>query len=311
MKVFILNDQPEHYEGIKTLLRQIDRHTSFTQATNWIQVERALKFGLPDLLILDWHLSGIEPCAVTELIRTYPGLRVAIFTQDLVALDVISLLRAGILGILPCNLNPRHIVRALELILWGGQYIHPSALHASLSSDLQSTENRTSMAAKNLSRPPYGSSVRGISRLSPRQHEIMRFLHMGSTNKMVARALDISEGTVKIHLGTIYKLLGATNRASAVALYNNWQFERKKAEEDHPPTNTNITENKQIAWNTFGRQHHNPSAKTFSHDPLDATAKNDGKQYIAAQKLPTYSSDLPPPPLINTEDPETEDTKGS
>ncbi len=50
----------------------------------------------------------------------------------------------------------------------------------------------------------------------------MRFVHMGSTNKMIAKTLGISEGTVKIHLASIFQQLGATNRAAAVALYNGW-----------------------------------------------------------------------------------------
>ena len=50
----------------------------------------------------------------------------------------------------------------------------------------------------------------------------MRCVHMGSTNKMIARTLGISEGTVKIHLTSIFQQLGAPNRAAAVAIYNGW-----------------------------------------------------------------------------------------
>jgi hypothetical protein len=53
----------------------------------------------------------------------------------------------------------------------------------------------------------------------------MRFVQMGVTNKAIARNLDISEGTVKIHLATIFRQLGASNRAAAVAIYNGWQPE--------------------------------------------------------------------------------------
>ncbi len=50
----------------------------------------------------------------------------------------------------------------------------------------------------------------------------MRCVHMGSTNKMIAKTLGISEGTVKIHLACIFQQLGAPNRAAAVAIYNGW-----------------------------------------------------------------------------------------
>jgi DNA-binding CsgD family transcriptional regulator len=60
------------------------------------------------------------------------------------------------------------------------------------------------------------------SALSPRQEQIMRCVHMGSTNKMIARTLGISKGTVKIHLASIFQQLGAPSRAAAEALYNGW-----------------------------------------------------------------------------------------
>ena len=50
----------------------------------------------------------------------------------------------------------------------------------------------------------------------------MRCVHMSSTNKMIARTLGISEGTVKIHPVSIFQQLGGPNRAAAVALYNGW-----------------------------------------------------------------------------------------
>jgi hypothetical protein len=46
---------------------------------------------------------------------------------------------------------------------------------------------------------------------------------MGNTNKVIAKTLGISEGTVKVHLASIFQQLGAVNRAAAVAIYNGWQ----------------------------------------------------------------------------------------
>jgi DNA-binding CsgD family transcriptional regulator len=59
--------------------------------------------------------------------------------------------------------------------------------------------------------------------MTKHKQQIMRCVHMGSTNKMIARMLGISEGTVKIHLTGIFQQLGATNRAAAVAIYNGVQ----------------------------------------------------------------------------------------
>ncbi len=222
MKFFVLDDQPERCEGLKTLLRQIDRHAKFTEAQNWQQVTHILKFGLPDLLVIDWQLSWMEVASLVNLLREYPTLQIAILTDETAAATIDSLLYAGVLGIIPRHLDPRLILRAFELVLLGGHYVPVCALSLALPNDGRPAKIRPSSADKK----PKCRSSSGMERLSPRQHQIMRLVHMGNTNKMIARALGISEGTVKIHLASVFRLLGATNRASAVALYNNWQFEK-------------------------------------------------------------------------------------
>src|ERR1700730_10977276 len=56
--------------------------------------------------------------------------------------------------------------------------------------------------------------------LSLRQQQIMRCVRMGSTNKIIAKTLGISAGTVKIHLGSILQQLGERKRAATDAIYN-------------------------------------------------------------------------------------------
>jgi DNA-binding CsgD family transcriptional regulator len=124
------------------------------------------------------------------------------------------LMDAGVRGVITRDTNPRLIVGAFEIVLLGSHYVPPAALSL----------------APPLDKPPRGMEspalpvrrTRISSGLSPRQEQIMRCVHMGSTNKMIARTLGISEGTVKIHLTSIFQQLGAPNRAAAVALYNGW-----------------------------------------------------------------------------------------
>lgn len=222
MKFFVLDDQPERCEGLKTLLRQIDRQAKFTEAQSWQQVMHILRFGLPDLLVIDGQSRWMDVANLMNVLREYPTLRVAILSEVTDSEMVDSLLHAGVLGVIPRHLDPRLILRALELVSLGGHYVPVCALNSTLSDESRPTKNRTYSPDKKFSRRPNS----GMERLSPRQHQIMRLVHMGNTNKMIARALGISEGTVKIHLASVFRILGATNRASAVALYNNWQFEK-------------------------------------------------------------------------------------
>ncbi|TGT18421.1 response regulator transcription factor, partial [Mesorhizobium sp. M3A.F.Ca.ET.174.01.1.1] len=61
-----------------------------------------------------------------------------------------------------------------------------------------------------------------LENLSPRQQDIMRLVHRGWTNKMIARELGVAEGTVKVHLSVIFRALGVHNRSTAIAVVNGW-----------------------------------------------------------------------------------------
>ncbi|RKP57481.1 response regulator transcription factor [Pararobbsia silviterrae] len=226
-----MNRQSERREGVKALLRQIYRQARMSDAADWAQLERLLARGLPDLLVIDWHAD----CTVEALRRahgSHPALAVAVLTDDGHADTVGPLVRAGALGVIPRDLEPRLILRALEFVLLGGYYVPVGALgpdmiprvapavRGSLERPLSRSDRAAALAGCR-------SSARRVTRaglLSPRQQQIMRLVHLGNTNKTIARALDISEGTVKIHLAAVFRLLGAANRAAAVALYNGWQY---------------------------------------------------------------------------------------
>jgi DNA-binding NarL/FixJ family response regulator len=257
---FVLNDQPERREGVKALLRQVHRQARICDACDWAQLARALRRGLPDLLVVDWQPRTMTLDALRAVHRAHPALSIAALTDDGDPLTVGPLLHAGVLGVIPRQLEPRLILRALELVLLGGYYVPVGAL----GPGLQPPEGGADTGAARLvadsvpgaAWPAAGLSmpaldpVRARSRaeraavladeritrrcaraglLSPRQQQIMRLVHLGNTNKTIARVLDISEGTVKIHLAAVFRLLGAANRAAAVALYNGWQYGKLQA----------------------------------------------------------------------------------
>ncbi|MCF2134393.1 response regulator transcription factor [Mycetohabitans endofungorum] len=218
MKVCLLNEQAERREGLKTLLRQINRHASFYDARDWRQAQRVLQHACPDMLVIDWQ-DGMSVQDIFDLRRHYPNLPIAALVDDASPTRVKSLVDAGVLGVVPRHLNPRLIVRAFEIVLLGGHYVPPSGLNLHTPTVVPINAYGDSSLNRAACRRQSASS--GL--LSPRQEQILRLVHMGATNKSIARALGISEGTVKIHLGAIFEKLGATNRAAAVAIYNGWQ----------------------------------------------------------------------------------------
>jgi DNA-binding NarL/FixJ family response regulator len=215
MRFTILNSDAERRDGIKALLRQINRLSRFIDAQDWRQAERTLKRQRPDLLVVDWE-DWMSIADVRHLLSHYPDLRIAVITDKISPQVVSELMDEGVLGVVPRDTDPCLIVRAFEMVLLGGHYVPSGALpiYPPLPAD-------TAIRPFDQKSPP-PRRVKLSNGLSPRQEQIMRCVHMGSTNKMIARTLGISEGTVKIHLTSIFQQLGAPNRAAAVAIYNGW-----------------------------------------------------------------------------------------
>lgn len=218
MKICLLNDQAERREGLKALLRQLDRQAKFHDARDWWQAERMVQRSASDMLVVDWH-DRMRTQDIFNVRRNHPNLPIAVLVDDDNPALVAAMIRAGVLGVVPRHLHPRLIVRAFEIVLLGGHYVPAAALNVTAPSVVPLRAHQADALARSLPRRARAAPTL----LSPRQEQIMRLVHMGNTNKVIARTLDISEGTVKIHLAAIFRKLGATNRAAAVAIYNGWQ----------------------------------------------------------------------------------------
>jgi len=215
MRFLVLNSDAERRDGLKALLRQIDRHAGYNDAPDGLQARLLLRHQRFDLVAVDWH--DIRRLAdLQALCKACAPAPVAVLIDDATPEVVQRLFDCGVTGVIPRSTRPHLIVRALEMVLLGGHYIPPIALNLAPASAANRNEAHIQALVNRIPR----RSPSGM--LSPRQAQIMRFVHMGSTNKMIARTLGISEGTVKIHLASIFQLLGATNRAAAVAIYNGW-----------------------------------------------------------------------------------------
>lgn len=93
-----------------------------------------------------------------------------------------------------------------------------AALHRALDGDTPPPLNATSVAAAN------SRTSRGSQGLSERQRDMLRLLHEGLPNKLIARRLAIAETTVKGHLHLLYEVLNVRSRVEAVAATRDWML---------------------------------------------------------------------------------------
>ncbi|WP_322043061.1 response regulator transcription factor [Paraburkholderia sp. J67] len=216
MRFAVFNPDAERREGLKALLRQIDRRARFNDAPDWRSAERAMQRFTPNLLVIDWH-EGIVPGELRNFANRHRTLPIAVLVDRTEPPHgVKAVLDEGARGIIRRTTDSILIVKLLELILLGGDHLPADIFGPSYCppGPWPVPPRRNAKGTTVLRKGPPKVE------LSPRQEQILRCVHMGNTNKMIARALGISEGTVKVHLASIFQQLGAPNRAAAVAIYH-------------------------------------------------------------------------------------------
>ena len=127
MKFTIVNSEAERREGLKALLRHIDRRARFNEAKDWRQAASAILRLDPDMIVIDWH-DAMRMVDLRTLLNAFPKIPAAVIVDEASTAQVRQLLDAGALGVVPRNLDPTLIVRALEMVLLGGHYVPARAL---------------------------------------------------------------------------------------------------------------------------------------------------------------------------------------
>ena len=148
----------------------------------------------PDIALLDLAMprpGGMELLRILNSERS--RVRVVFMTASISNEDVIEAMAAGVTGILLKESAADDMLSCLQTVANGGKWLPPNVVAPALSAEM-------------------GVDQRCEAALTPREKEIARCVARGLSNKHVARQLNISEGTVKMHLHNIYTKLGVTNR---------------------------------------------------------------------------------------------------
>jgi DNA-binding NarL/FixJ family response regulator len=146
----------------------------------------------PDVTLMDLRLPGLSGPEATRAIRAeFPDARVIILSTYSADEEVHAALQAGAMAYLQKSVQREELVEAIRKAAAGQRHIPPE------------------LAARLAARQPR-------SQLSPRELDVLRLVMGGKRNKEIAGALDISEGTVKIHVSSILTKLGVSDRTEAV-----------------------------------------------------------------------------------------------
>ncbi len=201
IRALIADDHELFRSGLKQLLLDVIGAEDVREAENLDDaIELLTQGGAGDLVLVDLRMPGMNGAEALAALRDgFPGAKLAVVSAWEERADILAALAAGVHGYIPKSLSAQQIADAIREVLDGRIYV-PAAL------------GRREPGA-----PISVSTPAGGEKLTVRQKEVLDELLKGRSSKEIARALDIAEGTVKIHLAAIYRTMGVRTRAEAIA----------------------------------------------------------------------------------------------
>ncbi|ABC24024.1 LuxR C-terminal-related transcriptional regulator [Rhodospirillum rubrum] len=214
MKILIADDHELFRDGLRLVLSSLDPALEVVEACTYDEALRLVSTNGDGaeaftLILVDLVMPGLPWSEGLQALRlAAPETPVVVLSASEDRKLVRDAVRLGASGFIPKTSSSRVMISALKLVLSGGMY-----LPAALLDDEVIVEPVAVQAPAGGAGGPTGPTA---SRLTPRQGEVLRLLGQGKSNKEIARVLDLSEGTVKLHVTAILKALGVNNRTGAV-----------------------------------------------------------------------------------------------
>ncbi len=208
MKVVLIDDHALFREGLEALLRR--RGVEVTSCSNGHEGVEAAMAVSPDVVMVDLRMPDVNGVQTLNLLRERDAeLPVLILTTSDDAGDLKECLRHDASGYLLKDMDPDDLVLALRKVIAGEMVVAPE-LASKLATIIRNRDEDVVEDSKSI-----------FSSLSPREMEILSHLTEGQSNKVIARHLGISDGTVKLHVKSILKKLGLHSRVEAAVLAAN------------------------------------------------------------------------------------------
>ena len=206
MKVLIVDDHALFRVGLQGLLerRGLQVVGAAAEGEEGLRLVQALS---PDVVLLDLRMPDLGGLSVLRhMVEQGIDTPVVMLTTSADEGDLSESLRNGARGYLLKDMEPDELVLALQEIVAGKIVVAP-ALTSVLADLVRHGERRERK-----------DDLAPFSGLTPREHEILCHLSEGQSNKVIARHLDISDGTVKLHVKAILRKLGVHSRVEAAVM---------------------------------------------------------------------------------------------
>lgn len=199
-RIMLVDDHPMLRRGLSDLLSMEDDLLPVAQAASGEEALMLAERHELDLILLDLNMPGMDGIETIRALRAAGvDTRIVIFSVSDDHDDVLEALREGADGYLLKDMEPEELIEQIRLAGQGKM---------ALSSEL------TQVLAQAIRGRPSASEAQP-SMLTKREKDVLKLIAKGQSNKMIARSLDIAEGTVKVHVKRLLSKLGMRSRTEA------------------------------------------------------------------------------------------------
>ncbi|PHR65177.1 two-component system response regulator NarL [Pseudidiomarina marina] len=198
--IMLVDDHPLLRKGLKQLISLEDGLEVVAECSNGVDALAKAEELDPDLIILDLNMQGMDGLETLKRMRDNGVTsRIVMLTVSDADEDVVTAITNGADGYLLKDMDPELLLDQIQRAIEGKMVL---------------SEAITEVLATALRRPsaPTASKLDGLTN---REREILELIAKGMSNKVIARELDISDGTVKVHVKHLLKKLGLRSRVEA------------------------------------------------------------------------------------------------
>jgi DNA-binding NarL/FixJ family response regulator len=212
MKILIVDDHALIRDALQGVLKKLKRGAIVLEASDSRQaMETIASHADVNLILLDLNLPDRDGFKVlAELRERCPAIAVVVMSAMQDRDNVTKVLELGAVGFIPKSARREVMLSALQLVFAGGVYVPPEIL----------ARGETSSSVPTPQREARGFVVPTEIGLSDRQLDVLALVMQGKSNKVICRALNLAEPTVKNHVTAILRALKVSNRTEAVITVN-------------------------------------------------------------------------------------------
>jgi len=207
MRVLLIDDHSLVRKGLEALLNSRNIEVAASVGTGAEGIEKAIELS-PDIILLDVKMPEMGGLETLKVLREQGvEIPVLMLTMSRDENDLQEALRMGAQGYLLKDMDPEDLVPALNSAIQGDNVVAKELIGALTRIIQGKTED---------SGTPEPATP--LSELTPREQEILSHIAEGQSNKVIARALEITDGTVKLHVKSILRKLGVHSRVEAAVI---------------------------------------------------------------------------------------------